>query len=127
MEYTPSNGFFDLGPARHRGSPDREIVLDSWAEMDGGARMRFVLVALTLALLMVPSYAQMTQTTTRSDQQKKSDKEADDAYKAMIKNVPDKTRDTDPWKEMRGGDAASNNSANGTSARSSHATTKKPK
>jgi hypothetical protein len=89
--------------------------------------MRFALVTLILALLTVPSYAQMTQTTTRSDQQKKADKEADDAYKAMIKNVPDKARDTDPWKDMRGGDAANKSPANGAPAHSSHATAKKPK
>jgi hypothetical protein len=89
--------------------------------------MRLVMVALALALSTVPSYAQMTQTTARSDQQKKADKEADDAYKAMIKHVPDKRRDTDPWKDMRGGDAATNNPATGTPARSSQATAKKPK
>jgi hypothetical protein len=90
--------------------------------------MRFVMVALTLALLTVPGYAQMSQTTSRSDSQKKADKEADDAYKAMIKNVPDKTRDTDPWKDMRGSDAAASNSpANGTPVRGNHAAAKKPK
>jgi hypothetical protein len=100
--------------------------------------MRIVMVAVSLALLSAPSYAQMSQTTARSDAQKKSDAEADSAYKAMIKNVPDKARDTDPWKDMRGGDTASNNSAAGTSPASTnatnktsaagkHASTKKPK
>jgi hypothetical protein len=99
--------------------------------------MRIVMVAVTLALLSAPSYAQMSQTTARSDADKKSDAEADKAYKAMIKNVPDKPRDTDPWKDMRGGDTASNASAAGTgpagtkaadkkSTTSKHASSKKP-
>jgi hypothetical protein len=99
--------------------------------------MRIVMVAVALALLGAPSYAQMSQTTARSDADKKSDAEADKAYRAMIKNVPDKPRDTDPWKDMRGGDTASNASAAGTSpagakaadkkaAASKHASTKKP-
>jgi hypothetical protein len=79
------------------------------------------MVALTLALLTVPTYAQMTQTTARSDQQKKADKEADDAYKAMIKNVPDKQRNKDPWADVRSSDAAT------TPAHTGHTTTKKPK
>jgi uncharacterized protein YecT (DUF1311 family) len=90
--------------------------------------MRLVMVALTLALLTVPTYAQMTQTTARSDQQKKADKEADDAYKAMIKNVPDKPRNKDPWADVRGNDTAANSSTAGsTPAHTSHTTTKKPK
>jgi hypothetical protein len=103
-----------------------------------GDRLRIVMIAAALALLSAPSYAEMTQTTARSDADKKSDAEADKAYKAMIKNVPDKARDTDPWKDMRGGDTASNNSAAGSSpastnaadkksAPSKHVSTKKPK
>jgi hypothetical protein len=100
--------------------------------------MRIIMIAMTLALLSAPSYAQMSQTTARSDADKKADAEADQAYKAMIKNVPDKPRDTDPWKDMRGGDTASNTSAAGaspastkaadkTSTASKHASSKKPK
>lgn len=103
-----------------------------------GDRLRIVVVAAAVALLSTPSYAQMTQTTARSDKDKKSDAEADNAYRAMIKNVPDKARDTDPWKDMRGGNTASNNSAASSppastnaadkkSTTSKHASTKKPK
>jgi len=103
-----------------------------------GDRLRIVVVAAAVALLSTPSYAQMNQTTARSDKDKKSDAEADNAYRAMIKNVPDKARDTDPWKDMRGGDTASNNSAASSppastnaadkkSTTSKHASTKKPK
>ena len=95
--------------------------------------MRIVVAALTLALLTGPGYAEMNQTTARSDAQKKADKEADEAYKAMIKNVPDKARNTDPWKEMRGGDTAASNTttptgtASGHPAHTAHPTAKKPK
>jgi hypothetical protein len=72
--------------------------------------MRVVMVAVALALLTAPSYAQMTQTTARSDSQKKADAEADKAYKTMIKNVPDKPRNADPWADARETPATSNNS-----------------
>ena len=70
--------------------------------------MRVVMVAVALALVTAPSFAQVTQTTSRSDAQKKSDAEADKAYKAMIKNVPDQQRNTDPWKDVRDTPAAGN-------------------
>ena len=50
--------------------------------------MRTVLVALGLALVSLPALAEGLQTTNRSEEQQKSDKEADSAYKAMIKNCP---------------------------------------
>jgi hypothetical protein len=71
--------------------------------------MRIVLVALGLALMSLPAYADGLQTTARSEEQQKADKEADDAYKAMIKNVPDKPRNTDPWAGVRNRDAAASN------------------
>ena len=95
--------------------------------------MRILVAALTLALLTGPGYAEMNQTTARSDSQKKADKEADEAYKAMIKNVPDKARNTDPWKEMRDGNTAASSTttpsstANSHPVQSAHPTTKKPK
>jgi hypothetical protein len=95
--------------------------------------MRIVVGALMLALATVPAYAEMNQITARTDAQKKADKEADDAYNAMIKNVPDKARNTDPWKDVRSSDAAANNTATSTGAASNtpthktHPTAKKPK
>jgi hypothetical protein len=86
------------------------------------------MVGLALALLTVPSYAEMSQVTARSDAQKKSDAEADKAYNAMIKNVPDKARNTDPWADVRGGGtSASNSPANTGTAHTSHTGNKKPK
>jgi hypothetical protein len=70
--------------------------------------MRTVLVALGLALVSLPAYAEM-QTTARTEEQQKADKEADKAYKAMIKNVPDKARNTDPWADVRSNEAAASN------------------
>ena len=78
-----------------------------------GDRLRILMVALALAALSTPGYAQMSQTTARSDADKKKDAEADKAYRAMIKNVPDKPRNTDPWQDVRGADATAATSAAG--------------
>jgi hypothetical protein len=87
--------------------------------------MRTVLVALGLALLSLPAYAEGLQTTNRSEEQQKADKEADAAYKAMIKNVPDKQRNTDPWADVRSSEAASTTQA--PTAAHHQTTAKKPK
>jgi hypothetical protein len=71
--------------------------------------MRTVLVALGLALMSLPAYAEM-QTTARSEEQRKADNEADKAYEAMVKNLPDKPQTTDPWSGVRNRDAAPKNS-----------------
>jgi hypothetical protein len=104
-----------------------------------GDRLRILIVALALAALTAPSYAQMSQTTARSDAQKKSDADADRAYRQMIKNVPDKPRNTDPWQDVRGADAsadtsaaagkhtANSNATGKTSAGTKHASGTKPK
>ena len=71
--------------------------------------MRIVLVALGLALMSLPAYAEM-QTTARTEEQQKADKEAEAAYKAMTKQLPDKPRNTDAWAGVRNRDAAVRNS-----------------
>ncbi len=89
--------------------------------------MRTVLVALTLALMSLPAFAEM-QTTARTEEQQKADKEADAAYKAMIKNVPDRPRNTDPWADMRSNEAnASAAPAAGAAPTHHQATVKKAK
>ena len=87
-------------------------------------RLRILMVALALAALSMPGYAQMSQTTARSDKDKKSDAEADKAYRAMIKNVPDQPRNTDPWQDVRGADAPAATSAAGKGTAGSKATGK---
>ena len=72
--------------------------------------MRTVLVALALALVSLPAFAEGLQTTNRSEEQQKNDKEADAAYKAMTKQLPDKPRNTDAWAGVRNRDAAARNS-----------------
>jgi len=79
-----------------------------------GDRLRILMVALALAALSTPGYAQMSQTTARSDADKKKDAEADKAYRAMIKNVPDRPRNTDPWQDVRGADATGTASSKAT-------------
>ena len=71
--------------------------------------MRIVLIALMVALLAVPAYAQRThgkqqqQSEDRqqknAEQQKKA-REAEEAYKAALDKIPDK-KPADPWKNMR--------------------------
>ena len=90
--------------------------------------MKTVLVALGLALLSLPAYAEGLQTTNRSEDQQKADKEADNAYKAMIKNMTDKPRNTDPWADVRSSEAAPSTAPAAGAAPAHHQTTaKKPK
>lgn len=68
--------------------------------------MRTILVALGLTLATMPAYAQMTQTTARSEAQQRDDRDADRAYQAMMRQVPDKPASNDPWAGVRNHDAA---------------------
>lgn len=70
--------------------------------------MRTALVALTLALASLPAAAEGLQSTNRSEEQQRADKEVDAAYKAMMKQRPDKQRNTDPWSGVRNRDASAN-------------------
>jgi hypothetical protein len=70
--------------------------------------MRTVLVALGLALATMPAYAQMTQTTARSEAQQRDDRDTDRAYQAMMKQVPDRPGSNDPWAGARNRDVAVN-------------------
>jgi hypothetical protein len=90
--------------------------------------MRTVLVALALALVSLPAFAEGLQTTNRSEEQQKNDKEADAAYKAMTKQLPDKPRNTDPWAVVRTNEAAATTTPAAGAAPTHHqATAKKPK
>jgi hypothetical protein len=90
--------------------------------------MRTVLVALALALVSLPAFADGLQSTARSEEQQKADKEADAAYKAMTKQLPDKPRNTDPWALVRTNEAAATTTPPAGAAPSHHqATAKKPK
>jgi hypothetical protein len=89
--------------------------------------MRTFLVALGIALMSLPAFAEM-QTTARSEEQQKADSEADAAYKAMTKQLPDKPRNTDPWAVVRTNETAVSNAAAATAAPAHHqATAKKAK
>jgi hypothetical protein len=70
--------------------------------------MRAVLVALGLVLATMPAYAQMTQTTARSEAQQRDDRDTDRAYQAMMKQVPDKPGSNDPWAGARNRDVSAN-------------------
>ena len=87
--------------------------------------MRTVLVALGLALMSLPAFAEGLQTTARTEEQQKADKEADAAYKAMTKQLPDKPRNKDPWAAVRATEAAASPAP--AAAPKHQATAKKPK
>jgi hypothetical protein len=90
--------------------------------------MRAVLVALGLALMSLPAFAEGLQTTARTEEQQKADKEADAAYKAMTKQLRDKPRNTDPWAVVRDNEAAATTPpAVGAAPAHHQATAKKPK
>ncbi len=90
--------------------------------------MKTVLVALGLVLVSLPAFAEGLQTTARTEEQQKADKEADAAYKAMTKQLPDKPRNTDPWADVRSNGAAASAAPAAAAAPKHHqATAKKPK
>ncbi len=70
--------------------------------------MKTVLVALGLALVSLPAYAEM-QTTARTEEQQRADRDADRAYRAMMRQVSDKPHNTDPWAGVRNRDTAASN------------------
>jgi hypothetical protein len=89
--------------------------------------MKIVLVALGLALVSLPALAEGLQTTNRSEEQQRDDKEADAAYKAMTKQLPDKPRNKDPWAAVRPTEAAASAAPAAGPAPKHQATAKKPK
>ena len=72
--------------------------------------MRRALIAMMIALVAVPAYAQGIegkrhgskgkQTQSQTEEQKKKALEAERAYKASLESVPNKAP-PDPWKNMR--------------------------
>ncbi len=57
-------------------------------------------VLFALATLCVPAAAE-SQTTHRSDAQKKEDKEIDDAYRNATRGGPASATKVDPWGKVR--------------------------
>jgi uncharacterized membrane protein len=74
-----------------------------------GSVMRLALVAVMVVLLAVPAYAQRTHgkkdqsegKQQQPEEQKKKAREAEEAYKAALKKIPDQKQPADPWKNMR--------------------------
>jgi hypothetical protein len=86
--------------ARFRVSDDRREGL-----------MRIALIATMFAALTIPAYAQLTSAKQEESAfpqrdaeiavKKEQAKETDKGYKAVLKNIPDKKRPDDPWKNIR--------------------------
>lgn len=80
-------------------------VGDWWLD---GVVMRFALIAVMVAMLAVPAYAQRmhgkrdqsAEKQQQSAEQQKKAREAEQAYKAALDRIPDK-KPPDPWKNMR--------------------------
>jgi hypothetical protein len=67
--------------------------------------MRFVSVALALAIVTGSAFAQEGRHGAQSSEQQKIDQEkkkaAEDAYKAALKGIPDSKTKVDPWRGVR--------------------------
>lgn len=59
-----------------------------------------VITALLFALATLPASAEQ-RTTTRTDSEKKVDKEVDDAYRAATRGQPTHDVKVDPWGKVR--------------------------
>jgi len=62
-----------------------------------------VITALLFALATLPASAQQ-RTTVRTDSEKKTDKEVDDAYRAATRGAPTQATKVDPWSKVRPAD-----------------------
>ena len=68
---------------------------------------KFILVLAAAALMVAPAHAQSRgigskrpETSQQTDDKKKKDTEAEKAYKAALRSIPDK-KISDPWSNMR--------------------------
>ena|SRR5438552_1185758 len=74
-----------------------------------GMPMRIALIAIMVALLADPAYAQRGAGKGRqpeskqqqSAEQKKKARQVEEAYEAALKTIPDKKPSADPWKNVR--------------------------
>ena len=73
--------------------------------------MRVLLLVVMVALLAAPARAQMPNINLLQDgspktpEEKEADEAKEKAYKETLKKIPDAKASTDPWGNVRGGDA----------------------
>jgi hypothetical protein len=67
--------------------------------------MRILIVAVTIALMMVSAHAQEMGKAQKHHAQKTQDntkmKADEQAYKEALKRIPDSTKKPDPWESVR--------------------------
>lgn len=75
--------------------------------------MRIFRMAVVIALLTSPAYAQMPamnllmdHSTPKTQEEKDADAAREKAYKDSLKKIPDAKAPTDPWGDARSTDAA---------------------
>jgi hypothetical protein len=66
---------------------------------------KFAIPAVLSALLTQPSYAQpfpeSSRQKTQEERKKQEEKSNDEAYKALMKRLPDANKKADPWGGLR--------------------------
>ena len=73
--------------------------------------MRILAAAAVVALLAVPAYAQtpnvnlIPELQSKSPEEKEAEAARDKAYKESLKKIPDGKVSSDPWGNVRSGDA----------------------
>jgi len=87
--------------------------------------MKVFRIAAALALLTGPAYAQspalnlMMEGPGKTPEQKAAEEVRDKAYKESLKKIPDAKAPSDPWGNVRGGDAAKTSASNTSTPRTS--------
>jgi hypothetical protein len=98
--------------------------------------MRVFRLAAVLALLAGPAYAQMPALNLmqegpgKSPEQKAADEAREKAYKESLRKIPDAKPSSDPWGNVRSGDAAKTSASKASPAKASNpktAASAKPK
>jgi hypothetical protein len=73
--------------------------------------MRILAAAAVIALLAVPAYAQapninlIPELQSKTPEEKEAEAARDKAYKESLKKIPDAKISSDPWGNVRSGDA----------------------
>jgi hypothetical protein len=95
--------------------------------------MKIFRVAVAIALLTGPAYAQtpglnlMQDGPGKSAAQKAAEEARDKAYKESLRKIPDAKAPSDPWGNVRSGDAAKTSASKTSSPKTSSPKTSSPK
>ena len=91
--------------------------------------MKVLRIAAAIALLAGPAYAQMPPLNLMQDgpgkspEQRATEEARDKAYKESLRKIPDAKAPSDPWGNVRSGDAAKTSASKGSASRTPNSTT----